>query len=329
MAFRKQQPRLRFEDSIRQVLRASGSPIDAAIRVPLEKRFGRDFGRVRVHADNLAARSARRLGARAYTAGSHIVFAQGRYDPRTREGLWLLSHELAHVVQQDAVLPTSLTLGCARDPLEHAADRAADLVAAGRCLPPGFAFGAAPAGTVQRHVDEPCPGIVIRPYEPGNPGIGGNSALEIAYKQAFEDRVDSCFFGSQYDKERPGVDVFFPKGAPHSVIRNRILTRLRGLVYQRRPDIIDFQERVIYEIKTPDYANDGMVQLESYYRIANEVIAEHARSMGSGRRLTPTDEERPFDRSKARWYPRTSWPIPATGRPSSARRQPTMRPILA
>ena len=38
------------------------------------------------------------MNAAAYTVGSHIFFGAGSYNPLKREGLWLLAHELAHVV---------------------------------------------------------------------------------------------------------------------------------------------------------------------------------------------------------------------------------------
>jgi hypothetical protein len=63
-----------------------------------------DFSAVRVHTDGAAAESAGALGAEAYTLGSDIVFAQGRYAPRAESGRELLAHELAHVVQQPSAL---------------------------------------------------------------------------------------------------------------------------------------------------------------------------------------------------------------------------------
>ena len=44
----------------------------------------------------------RPLQADAYTFGSDIVFAKGRYAPDSRDGRHLLAHELAHTVQQGA-----------------------------------------------------------------------------------------------------------------------------------------------------------------------------------------------------------------------------------
>jgi len=66
----------------------------------MEPRFGHDFGKVRVHADDRAAESAQAVNALAYAAGRHVVFATGGYRPECDEGKRLLAHELAHVVQQ-------------------------------------------------------------------------------------------------------------------------------------------------------------------------------------------------------------------------------------
>ncbi len=59
-----------------------------------------DFGDVWIHVDDDASWSARELGARAYTAGNHLVFGEGQYAPENKEGQLLLAHELTHVLQQ-------------------------------------------------------------------------------------------------------------------------------------------------------------------------------------------------------------------------------------
>lgn len=61
-----------------------------------------NFRNVRIHADERAGESARSLNARAYTVGSDIVFAPGRFVPNTAQGRHLLAHELTHVLQQRA-----------------------------------------------------------------------------------------------------------------------------------------------------------------------------------------------------------------------------------
>lgn len=88
--------------AVREAVGSPGRPLDAAARVYMEPRFGYDFSRVRIHADERAAASARGVNALAYTVGNDIVFAAGRYAPMTPAGRRLLAHELAHVVQQHA-----------------------------------------------------------------------------------------------------------------------------------------------------------------------------------------------------------------------------------
>jgi hypothetical protein len=63
-------------------------------------RFGFDLRQVRIHDGHEAAESASQLNAQAYTAGSHIVFGEGRFDPHSAEGRSLLAHELTHMAQQ-------------------------------------------------------------------------------------------------------------------------------------------------------------------------------------------------------------------------------------
>ena len=72
----------------------------------MEWHFGHDFGRVRVHTDELAGASARAIHAQAYTVGNDIVFGVRRFEPGTVDGRRLLAHELTHVVQQSAVSTT-------------------------------------------------------------------------------------------------------------------------------------------------------------------------------------------------------------------------------
>ena len=85
---------------VHDVLSTPGQPLDPSARAYFEPRFGHDFAQVRVHRDAVAARSAEAIGAKAYTAGAHIVFGDGRYDTACASGQRLLAHELTHVVQQ-------------------------------------------------------------------------------------------------------------------------------------------------------------------------------------------------------------------------------------
>ena len=101
-----------------------------SLRREMEQRFGHDFSAVRLHDGPRAADLAESLSAKALTVGPHIAFSRGRFAPDTRDGKHLLSHELAHVVQQSrggAAQPTLDGSG----PLEAAAEQAAGAVTAG------------------------------------------------------------------------------------------------------------------------------------------------------------------------------------------------------
>lgn len=86
---------------VESVVASPGRALDPETRRYMESHIGFDFGNVRVHTDDRAARSARGLGAKAYTLGTHVVFSAGRYAPKSSAGRRLLAHELTHVVQQN------------------------------------------------------------------------------------------------------------------------------------------------------------------------------------------------------------------------------------
>jgi hypothetical protein len=91
--------------AVEQTLQNPGKPLDPGLRDFFEPRFGTDFSAVRVHTDAPAAASASQVGARAYAAGSDLVFASSAYTPETSSGRELIAHELAHVVQQTGGAP--------------------------------------------------------------------------------------------------------------------------------------------------------------------------------------------------------------------------------
>lgn len=114
---------------VHEVLRSPGEPLGAATRAFMEPRFGHDFSGVRVHTDAKAAESAQAMDALAYTAGQDIVFAHGYYTPKTNQGRLLVSHELAHVVQQGvrpAGMSDRLEVDSPLSPLEGEAAAFAD-----------------------------------------------------------------------------------------------------------------------------------------------------------------------------------------------------------
>ena len=113
--------------SVHQVLRSTGQPLDGATRAYMEPRFGHDFSGVRVHADASAAESARAIHAHAYTVGRDVVFGAGQFAPRTSAGKELLAHELSHVVQQGGEDHRGSVRGIASE--NTAAEQNADAIA--------------------------------------------------------------------------------------------------------------------------------------------------------------------------------------------------------
>lgn len=85
---------------VHDALRSPSQTLDPTTRTFFEPRFGFNLADVRIHADPLAASSARSVGALAYTVGRDIVFGAQQYRPGTPAGNRLLAHELAHVEQQ-------------------------------------------------------------------------------------------------------------------------------------------------------------------------------------------------------------------------------------
>lgn len=76
-----------------------GEPLAPDVRANLERSFGVDLRSVRVHTDERAQNTARRMDARAFTLGANIFLGRGERPSDLR----LLAHEVAHVVQQRSV----------------------------------------------------------------------------------------------------------------------------------------------------------------------------------------------------------------------------------
>jgi hypothetical protein len=281
------------------------SSIHPSIRTRLEQCFGCSLGDVRIHTGQNAITSAKRLEAQAFTIGTDIYFGDNCYRPATREGLWLLAHELVHVLQQQRSDSSKHHSAC----WEQEANAAADLIACGSFLPRDFSITPSPWGSIQCHQDTPCPGKHVelgnnRDLESRTLILGANQSIELAYKHDPENasHADAIFVGTDFERG----EIAPPKGAPNKHFSAIVLRELRGLVRQRRPDIIDFVKHVIYEIKPVARATSGTVQRDSYYIVADLIRREHAAS-----------KEPPWDIGTARWYP--SHILPLLGEPSGKR----------
>ena len=109
--------------SVHEVVGSPGRPLAASDRAFFEPRLGVDLSAVRIHDDSHAAESARSIGARAYTVGSHVAFA-GPAQTSNESGRRLLAHELAHVAQQGAAPQTTRSAPAVRRDPDPAANTA-------------------------------------------------------------------------------------------------------------------------------------------------------------------------------------------------------------
>lgn len=125
---------------------AGGSPLPESVRAQMEGQFGEDFSSVQVHVGSATLGAA---GAGAATAGEHIHFAPGKFDPETQQGQKLIAHELTHVVQQRGASASGAAHAAASDSAaEHQAEAVGEQVAGGQ---PALEVGAeaAPAAAAQ------------------------------------------------------------------------------------------------------------------------------------------------------------------------------------
>ncbi|WP_310601222.1 DUF4157 domain-containing protein [Desulfobulbus sp.] len=81
-----------------------GLPLPPATRRFMESSFQADFGAIRIHADDRAARLNTELQARAFTVGRHIFLSRNSFRPESDAGKELLAHELTHTIQQGAAV---------------------------------------------------------------------------------------------------------------------------------------------------------------------------------------------------------------------------------
>jgi Domain of unknown function (DUF4157) len=78
-----------------------GIPLPDDVRIEMERKFGTNFRKVRIHNDPEASAMCETISAYAFAHGYDIYFQEGLYNPTSTDGKALLAHELAHVVQQN------------------------------------------------------------------------------------------------------------------------------------------------------------------------------------------------------------------------------------
>ncbi len=90
-----------FESNLNKA-KGGGSPLDPTFRSKVEPAMGADFSGVRIHADAKSDQLSQSIQAKAFTTGQDVFFRQGKYQPNSQDGQELITHELTHVVQQNA-----------------------------------------------------------------------------------------------------------------------------------------------------------------------------------------------------------------------------------
>jgi hypothetical protein len=95
----------------------AGERLNEPVKSTMETLLGRELSSVQLY----SSPAAQALGAAAFTTGERIVFAPGRKDLTSREGLTLLGHELAHLGQTLGFRPLAETSSWTWDMEEHTA----------------------------------------------------------------------------------------------------------------------------------------------------------------------------------------------------------------
>ncbi|WP_197285210.1 DUF4157 domain-containing protein [Planktothricoides sp. SR001] len=90
-----------LESSINRA-KGGGQPLDAGLQQSMGQAMGADFSGVRVHTDSSANNLSQSIQAKAFTTGQDVFFAQGQYDPGSKDGQELIAHELTHTIQQSS-----------------------------------------------------------------------------------------------------------------------------------------------------------------------------------------------------------------------------------
>ena len=113
-----------------------GQPLPQHVRSPIEARLGSSLAHVRVRDDAAATAATRARGARAIAWGHEVMIGEGQ----SIDDLRLMSHEIAHISQQERAEREPRSIGTLADSSsnsdhERQADAFADAVLGGRAAP--------------------------------------------------------------------------------------------------------------------------------------------------------------------------------------------------
>ncbi len=176
-----------------------GNPLDADTRVKMEQGFGTTFEDVRVHTDPRANSVSRQIGARAFTSGSNVYFRSGSYAPQASHGQKLLSHELAHVVQQRS-MPISgpMRVTASDDPFERAASALAQRIVDGTSNARETRERSTQSSPHQQSPASTQTTALVQRYQAGDEGHGGieHRAFTSSSVGMTDDQASQVYFGN-------------------------------------------------------------------------------------------------------------------------------------
>ncbi|WP_419913169.1 DUF4157 domain-containing protein [Hoeflea sp.] len=175
-----------------------GRPLPRPSLTRAAREFGHDFSHVRLHKEGDGAGLTRRYGALGLTSGSHVFLRPG-LSPDHGEGLDVMRHELAHVLQHTGPSPVGRKGSQRRTPSigqpgkglnvdrgrEAAADRAASRAAA-------------PGNRINQPVDAGSPG------KPGLSPLGGKLFKDILDRFLVPSDIDA-FVGDIMGRSEVGI----------------------------------------------------------------------------------------------------------------------------
>jgi Domain of unknown function (DUF4157) len=116
---------------------SGGAPVDRGIASGVERATGQSVGDVQVHTGDSSAAAANSISARAFTSGNNIHMGANESPSDAK----LMSHELAHTIQQTQGAKVQDGVSSPGDSLEVEADRIADAALSGGSAPVTVAAG--------------------------------------------------------------------------------------------------------------------------------------------------------------------------------------------
>lgn len=162
----------------------NGQALDSRVREQMEDRVGRPLDGVRIHTDAQASLLAGELGAAAFTLGSDVFFASGRYAPGTPGGDRTLAHEITHVAQQRGPQRAPHAVADHHTPAEIEAHRIADGGRGAQEVAPPGVIHRQPASTPE----QPAPAAPAPQDKKPQADADGYTLHDFAVNQAWPPR---------------------------------------------------------------------------------------------------------------------------------------------